>query len=48
MWYDLRTSLNKKETLVELSGSYQNMQNYFILNIDNDKFIQNETLRGIA
>lgn len=48
MWYDLRTSLNKKETLVELSGSYQNMQNYFILNIDNDKFIQNAPLRGIA
>lgn len=48
MWYYLTTTIKKREHLIELKGSYQNMLRFFILNIDNDMFIQNAPLRGIA
>ena len=48
MWYFLETKTNKRETGVELSGSYEKMTEYFFSNVENENFINNVKLSGIA
>ena len=48
MWYNLRTKTNKRETYIELNGSYEKMSEYFFSNIENEKFISNVKFSGVA
>lgn len=48
MWYFLQSALNKPNTFIEINGSYNNMTNFFLSNIDNDKFIKNVKFSAVA
>jgi hypothetical protein len=48
MWYFLHTKTNKKETYIELNGSYDKMTEYFFSTVENKKFISNVKFSGIA
>lgn len=48
MWYFLETKINKKETFIELNGSYDKMTKYFFSNIKDEKFINNVKFSGVA
>lgn len=48
MWYFLESKINKKETYVELNGSYDKLTSYFFSNIENKKDVDNMKFSGIA
>lgn len=48
MWYFLTTAINKKETLIELNGSYEKMSKYFFSDIEDKKYFDNVKFSGIA
>jgi hypothetical protein len=48
MWYFLETVINKKETLIDLNGSYDKMTKYFFSDIEDKKYIDNVKFSGVA
>ena len=48
MWYFLTTVVNKKDTLIELNGSYDKMAKYFFSDIEDKRYFENVKFSGIA
>lgn len=48
MWYFLTTVVNKKDTLIELNGSYEKMAKYFFSDIEDKRYFENVKFSGIA
>lgn len=48
MWYFLETTINKKETLIDLNVSYDKMTKYFFSDTEEKKFFDNVKFCGIA
>lgn len=48
MWYFLQIATNKRDTLIEINGSYDRITSYFLSNVNNEKFSKNLKLTAIA
>jgi hypothetical protein len=48
MWYFLQTATKKRDTLIEINGSYDRITNYFLSNHNDEKFGKNLSLTAIA
>ena len=42
MWYFLTTVVNKKDTLIELNGSYGKMAKYFFSDIEDKRYFEDD------
>jgi hypothetical protein len=48
MWYFLQPATNKRDTLIEINGSYDRITSYFLSNVNDGRFSKNLKLTAIA